>query len=729
MQAIIAPIDRQRVCHRCRERPAGCWQARAFASPAERLKAMRLAVIGGTCPMGKWGGEPLPGELAGSEVALDAMFADPAATLWPASHKGPVDVVYFLSHLSKNRDDWELRHSLRSIVANFPDLGRVFIVGHRPAWIQGVEHLGVPDYHTRCKDANLYAKLLAAARWGVSDWFLNPSDDQLLLRPLPFADCRAWHVGNMARYGMGFWQGQWKQRLLNTFNWLRAHGCTTYHHDGHVPMPIHRDSFLANCTNMPYNQGHGFTVHTGYFNTVPIPKAPLGAQKHTQGHACRHVGTIERALMNKPRNIETQMENKLFCGYNNAGLTPEFQSVISRRFPRPSPYEADQRTQVAVSIDLDPMRRRREAFDAMIGFPHREPSHNPPPCTLLFHFAPWRGRPEMIDFHIRQLAQYLPQFGKVRMSIVTGPEFADPKRFIEPRILAAARPGADVQFFHVPHAKENGGENLPFFKYLLPSVEPGEHVCYAHSKGAMASPLPRGRFWAELMYRAVLGNVERPINLLQRYPCVGSLKSHRCRHTHARWCYAGTFFWFHGSDHAKNPYRSPSRYAVEAWPGSHIPERQAPDLLSHRVLGRQYTPAIEARYLALPWHPMPPASSAEPPSPAEPADLPRLSIIIPTIGRATLARTLATIAAQELLPGDEVLVIGDGPQPEAERMFQAAGLPGRYLDGPTRHNWGGRNGPSERPRPAGTSSPTWTMTTFTRPALSPRSARTPIGTP
>ena len=93
---------------------------------------------------GEWGGEPLPGELAGSEGALDAMFADPAATLWPGSHKGPVDVVYFLSHLSKNRDDWELRHSLRSIVANFPDLGRVFIVGHRPELDTGRRTPGHP---------------------------------------------------------------------------------------------------------------------------------------------------------------------------------------------------------------------------------------------------------------------------------------------------------------------------------------------------------------------------------------------------------------------------------------------------------------------------------------------------------------------------------------------------------------------------------------------------------
>ena len=66
-----------------------------------------------------------------------------------------------------------------------------------------------------------------------------------------------------------------------------------------------------------------------------------------------------------------------------------------------------------------------------------------------------------------------------------------------------------------------------------------------------------------------------------------------------------------------------------------------------------------------------------------------LSIVIPTISRPTLAATLASIAAQSLVPGDEILLIGDGPQPEAERMFSESGLPGKYIEGPMDHDWGG----------------------------------------
>ena len=64
------------------------------------------------------------------------------------------------------------------------------------------------------------------------------------------------------------------------------------------------------------------------------------------------------------------------------------------------------------------------------------------------------------------------------------------------------------------------------------------------------------------------------------------------------------------------------------------------------------------------------------------------SIIIPTISRASLALTLESIKQQELLPGDEVIVVGDGLQPEARKMFSDSGLPGRFTETDPTHNWG-----------------------------------------
>lgn len=59
---------------------------------------------------------------------------------------------------------------------------------------------------------------------------------------------------------------------------------------------------------------------------------------------------------------------------------------------------------------------------------------------------------------------------------------------------------------------------------------------------------------------------------------------------------------------------------------------------------------------------------------------PTLSVIIPTIGRTTLRRTLDSIRGQRLVEGDEVVLVQDGPAEEAaRRVFEESGLPGKYL--------------------------------------------------
>ena len=63
----------------------------------------------------------------------------------------------------------------------------------------------------------------------------------------------------------------------------------------------------------------------------------------------------------------------------------------------------------------------------------------------------------------------------------------------------------------------------------------------------------------------------------------------------------------------------------------------------------------------------------------------RLTVITPTISRPSLRDTLASIAPQ-LAAGDEHLVIGDGPQPDAAAMCAEFGA--SYHDGPVSGSWG-----------------------------------------
>lgn len=67
------------------------------------------------------------------------------------------------------------------------------------------------------------------------------------------------------------------------------------------------------------------------------------------------------------------------------------------------------------------------------------------------------------------------------------------------------------------------------------------------------------------------------------------------------------------------------------------------------------------------------------------------SIIIPTKGRVTLRRTLDSIVWAGIGPHDEVIVVGDGPQPVAKHIvenFKSINI--RYVDGELTHGYGGR---------------------------------------
>lgn len=66
-----------------------------------------------------------------------------------------------------------------------------------------------------------------------------------------------------------------------------------------------------------------------------------------------------------------------------------------------------------------------------------------------------------------------------------------------------------------------------------------------------------------------------------------------------------------------------------------------------------------------------------------------ITLVIPTISRPTLARTLLSVRDQDWRPGDEILLVGDGPQPVAKELWDQMTLPGRYLElTPAGGKWG-----------------------------------------
>lgn len=65
----------------------------------------------------------------------------------------------------------------------------------------------------------------------------------------------------------------------------------------------------------------------------------------------------------------------------------------------------------------------------------------------------------------------------------------------------------------------------------------------------------------------------------------------------------------------------------------------------------------------------------------------RLSVIVPTCGRRTLARAVAS-ALTQLSHEDEVIVVGDGPQPAAQAFCRTISPVVQYVEGPMTRCWG-----------------------------------------
>jgi hypothetical protein len=98
-----------------------------------------------------------------------------------------VNVVYYVR---PGRHNEPLRYSLRSLV-NLPH-ERVWIVGHKPEWVQGVEHIDLRPVGNAQSNA---VALLRAACEALSGRFVVMNDDFYVMEPI---EVPAWHAGPLS---------------------------------------------------------------------------------------------------------------------------------------------------------------------------------------------------------------------------------------------------------------------------------------------------------------------------------------------------------------------------------------------------------------------------------------------------------------------------------------------------------------------------------------------------
>lgn len=242
-----------------------------------------------------------------------------------------IDVVYKLGVGSKY-NDLELKYSLRSL-SNFKDLGKVYIIGHKPNWIKNVIHFPLQDVFTANKDANLINKLILATQdKDLSRTFLNFSDDQLLMKECSLKDFQIPYYDNtLINFQPDQKLGRWKTRLKNTIRALQERGFSANCYEAHIPVLIIKDLFIQTVFQYPYPEGQGMCGNTLYFNSIGEQGKQL-----PQGHACRIEGLIEDY-----NTLKTLCEGRLHFNYAEASINANLFLFLQNNFPNKSIYEND----------------------------------------------------------------------------------------------------------------------------------------------------------------------------------------------------------------------------------------------------------------------------------------------------------------------------------------------------------------------------------------------------
>lgn len=227
-----------------------------------------------------------------------------------------MDVIY---PVRPGDDNLELKYSLRSLDTNFPH-DRIWIVGHKPAWLRNVEH--IPGNRYTSGHANVYDNIrLACEHPGLNDDILVMNDDFYITQPVVtmptyYRSTLLEHI-NLPRTQAK--RGWWFNSLSTTLTCLQAHGIAEpLSYELHVPFVVNRER-MAEVLNLmrhvtPENPPQWRSIYGNLHN--------IGGEKRADGKA---YGTVSE--LNTPFH---STEDRHFH---------HSRPYLQRMFPNPSRWE------------------------------------------------------------------------------------------------------------------------------------------------------------------------------------------------------------------------------------------------------------------------------------------------------------------------------------------------------------------------------------------------------
>ena len=168
-----------------------------------------------------------------------------------------IDVIIPLNNRSTVKN-LELKFALRGIQKYLKGLGKVFVIGECPDYLQNIIHIPhEDDPRSRFKERNVANKMIAACKdQRISENFLMWHDDHFLLQELQAGTFPLVHHGKI---NPG--PGQYGETKKNT---MALFGGDINDHDSHCPILLNKKKFLNTIPKIDWSKWYGYCLKTVY---------------------------------------------------------------------------------------------------------------------------------------------------------------------------------------------------------------------------------------------------------------------------------------------------------------------------------------------------------------------------------------------------------------------------------------------------------------------------------
>lgn len=235
-----------------------------------------------------------------------------------------VDVVYIVAKGSRWNDN-EIRYSLRSVEKFLKNYRKVFIIGHKPDFLnENVIHIPFKDLYTN-KSRNIMAKIhRAASDARITGNFILFNDDYFLLQETDAPTYPNYYNVDLKKVSERQYNA-YKHYVDATVKVLQSHEKPILNFDLHKPIVYNKVKFRKMVAFYNWNVPHGYIVKSMYCNHYGFPAVQSDDHK-----------------LNYPYKIDLLKklnDGKAMFSISDKALAHSMMAYIRNLYPEKSKYE------------------------------------------------------------------------------------------------------------------------------------------------------------------------------------------------------------------------------------------------------------------------------------------------------------------------------------------------------------------------------------------------------